>query len=303
MKLYSQEQLEKEVSRLATDLSVQFGKEKPITVFATSAPYLPIAYMLVAHNKYNFEVTADPKVAMVFICGFTVDSNNPTTYDLADNQEHLLEGCDALLDGIDLSTYQLPWNPKTDLRFQPVAGVIKNLLSYIVTDSDREGLKETPKRVAKAWEYWTSGYEQDPEAILKAFEDGAENCDEMVVVRDIPVYSKCEHHLADIIGFADVAYIPKGKVAGLSKLSRVVNCFARRLQVQERMTNQIADALCDHLSADVAVRVRARHMCMESRGICQQGHHTVTSAVRGAFKNDPSARSEFFSLTDSPKGV
>jgi GTP cyclohydrolase I len=161
----------------------------------------------------------------------------------------------------------------------------------------REGLRETPARVAKAWDHWTSGYGQDPASVLKTFEDGGERYDQMVLVRDIPVYSKCEHHLADIFGTASVAYIPQGRVVGLSKLSRVVDMYARRLQVQERMTQQIADALWEHLAPrGVGVIIRARHMCMESRGICQQGHHTVTCALHGVFRDDLAAREEFMKL-------
>lgn len=158
----------------------------------------------------------------------------------------------------------------------------------------REGIRETPERVAKAWEHWTRGYDVDIGALLKQFDDGGEDYDEMVLVKDIPIYSKCEHHLADIFGTATIAYIPNGKVVGLSKLSRLADAFARRLQVQERLTVQIADALVEHLNPKgVGVLIRARHMCMESRGICQQGHHTVTSALRGAMKEDPAARAEF----------
>lgn len=179
-----------------------------------------------------------------------------------------------------------------------------DLLSYLPDDEKREGLLETPKRVAKAWKHWTSGYDIDIKQLLKTFKDGAESADEMVIVRNIPIYSKCEHHLADIIGSADIAYIPNGKVVGLSKLSRVADAFARRLQVQERLTNQIADALWEHLEPKgVAVRIRARHMCMESRGICQQGHHTETSALRGVFKEDSKCRAEFMALVTSPIGV
>lgn len=161
----------------------------------------------------------------------------------------------------------------------------------------RQGLDETPARMAKAWEHWCSGYNVDIAKLLKTFEDGAENYDEMVLVKNIPIYSKCEHHLADIFGTATIAYIPNGRVVGLSKLSRVADAFARRLQVQERLTTQIADALNEHLQPKaVGVIVKARHMCMESRGICQQGHHTVTSALRGVFKTDPTARAEFLQL-------
>ena len=146
----------------------------------------------------------------------------------------------------------------------------------------REGLEDTPTRVAKAWEHWTSGYRVDIPALLKSFEDGAEHYNQLVMVKNIPFYSKCEHHLADIFGTATVAYIPYRRVLGLSKLSRLVDAFARRLQVQERMTQQIAQALIESELEPlwVGTYVRARHMCMESRGICQQGHYTVTQAYR-----------------------
>lgn len=165
----------------------------------------------------------------------------------------------------------------------------------------RPGLADTPLRVAKAFDHWFGGYTVDIGKLLAvSFEDGGEGYDQMVTVCDIPVYSKCEHHMADIFGTATVAYIPNPDrgVVGLSKLSRVVDAFARRLQVQERLTNQIADALVEHLDpVGVGVLVKARHMCMESRGICQQGHYTVTTALRGAIKDQPQTRAEFLQLT------
>jgi GTP cyclohydrolase I len=161
----------------------------------------------------------------------------------------------------------------------------------------RPGLTETPLRVAKAWDEWLAGYRMDACDILKVFEDGAENYDQMVMVKDIPIYSKCEHHLADIFGTATIAYIPNGKIVGLSKLARLADMFARRLQVQERMTQQIADAIQEHLQPiGVGVIIKARHMCMESRGKCIQGHHTVTSAMHGAMKDDAQTRAEFLLL-------
>lgn len=169
---------------------------------------------------------------------------------------------------------------------------------------DREGLDETPRRVVKAWKHWCSGYDADIPGLFKAFEDGGENYDQMVIVKDIPIYSKCEHHLADIFGTATIAYIPNGKVVGLSKLSRVADAFARRLQVQERLTQQIADAVNDNLAPlGVGVLVRARHMCMESRGICQQGHHTITVALRGVIKDEHQTRSEFLRLATTQANV
>lgn len=177
--------------------------------------------------------------------------------------------------------------------------VIKQLLFSIIGEEARPGLEETPARVVKAWQEWCAGYDVDPADVLKVFEDGAEGVDEMVIVKDIPIYSKCEHHLADIFGTITIAYIPNGKIVGLSKLSRLADVFARRLQVQERLTNQIANALMEHLQPKgVGVLMKARHMCMESRGLCQQGHHTLTSALRGVIKTDVQARSEFLLLAN-----
>lgn len=175
----------------------------------------------------------------------------------------------------------------------------EQLLHAIDPQFGREGTAETPARVAKAWAHWTSGYSVDIGKLLKCFEDGGEKYDQMVIVKDIPIYSKCEHHLADIFGTCSIAYIPNGKIVGLSKLSRLADAFARRLQVQERLTDQIADALIEHLDPlGVGVLIKARHLCMESRGICQQGHHTVTTALRGVIKSDPQARSEFLLLAN-----
>lgn len=174
---------------------------------------------------------------------------------------------------------------------------ITRLLQYVGEDPSRGGLLETPARVAKAWKHWCSGYGRDPKAVLKVFEDGAENHDQMVTVKDIPIYSHCEHHLAPIFGTATISYIPNGKIVGLSKLSRLAEVFARRLQVQERLTDQIADALFTNLEPlGVGVVIKARHLCMESRGVCQQGHHTITTALRGVIKNQAEARSEFLRL-------
>lgn len=179
-----------------------------------------------------------------------------------------------------------------------IAACIRTMLEQFEDREElREGLVETPERVTKAWAHWTSGYGMKAEDILKVFEDGASGYDEMVVVKDIPLYSKCEHHLADIFGTATIAYIPDGKIVGLSKLSRLVNMHARRLQVQERLTNDVAEDIWRILKPKgVGVVVKARHMCMESRGICQQGHHTVTSALRGVIRTEPAARAEYLAL-------
>lgn len=182
--------------------------------------------------------------------------------------------------------------------------LIKLFLRQIIgEDVSRGGLVETPARVAKAWRHWASGYDKDPGEVLKCFDDGAEQYNEMVLIKDVPVYSHCEHHLAPFFGVAHVAYIPNGRIVGLSKISRLVDVFARRLQVQERMTNQIAEAIYAHLEPrGVGVVVRCRHLCMESRGIQRQGSSTTTSALRGALFSDERARAEFFQLVNSKEG-
>lgn len=184
------------------------------------------------------------------------------------------------------------------LHIAQITAATRHLLSAVEPHTyKREGLQDTPARVAKAWEYWTSGYAQKAEDVLKVFSDGGENYDEMVMVKDIPLYSKCEHHLADIFGTITIAYIPDGRIVGLSKLSRLAGIHARRLQVQERLTNDIAEDLWRCLQPlGVAVLVKARHMCMESRGLCQHGHHTITVALRGAFKEQSQTRAEFMAL-------
>jgi len=175
--------------------------------------------------------------------------------------------------------------------------MISRVLEAIGDDPNREGLHETPARVRKAHDHWFSGYGRDPREVLKVFQDGAEGVDEMVIEVDIPFYSHCEHHIAPFFGLASVAYIPSGKVLGLSKMNRLVDLFARRLQVQERLTNQIADALEEHLEPKgVGVLLRARHMCVESRGIQHRGCSTTTSALRGCIKEEHDARHEFLML-------
>lgn len=173
----------------------------------------------------------------------------------------------------------------------------RRLLAHLGEDPRRQGLLETPHRVEKAWKHWTSGYDKDPAEILKVFEDGAEQYNELILVRGIPVYSHCEHHLAPFFGTATIGYTPNGKIVGLSKLTRLVDCFARRLQVQERLTIQVAEALMQHVEPlSVGVVIRCRHMCMESRGIQAQGEETVTSALLGEMQSNLGLRNEFFSL-------
>lgn len=192
-----------------------------------------------------------------------------------------------------------PWEKNED---HSAMDIPLRLLQFIGEDPQREGLRETPARFLKACREWFAGYGIEPKELLKAFEDGADNVNEMVLIKDIPLYSHCEHHLAPFFGVAHVAYIPNGKIIGLSKINRVVDAFARRLQVQERLTNQIADAIEEALKPlGVAVVLNCRHLCMESRGIRHAGATTTTSAVRGALYK-PAARAEFFSLIGGRHG-
>ncbi|HEO97933.1 MAG: GTP cyclohydrolase I FolE [Campylobacterales bacterium] len=176
---------------------------------------------------------------------------------------------------------------------------VTKVLELIGEDPQREGLIKTPARVAKALDFLTSGYHQDPKEILSQALFTSSN-DEMVLVRDIEFYSMCEHHILPIIGRAHVAYIPDGKVVGLSKIPRIVNVFARRLQIQEQMTEQIADAISETINPKgVAVVLHARHMCMEMRGVEKINSTTVSSALRGLFKSDERTRNEFYNLINT----
>lgn len=167
----------------------------------------------------------------------------------------------------------------------------------------REGLRETPERFLKAWKFYTSGYHTNVVELLKTFEDGADGVDEMVFVGAVPFFASCEHHLAPFFGVAHVGYIPNGRIVGLSKIPRLVDAFARRLTVQERLTNQIADTIDTVLKPrGVACLIQARHMCMEMRGVQKPGTITTTSALRGLLKNSD-ARSEFLSMVSNAKGV
>ena len=188
----------------------------------------------------------------------------------------------------------------TDEKRRRFENAVTTILELIGEDPQREGLKKTPHRVFKAFEHLCEGYEKDPKKVLGDALFESSN-DEMVLVRDIEFYSLCEHHMLPIIGRAHVAYIPDGKVVGLSKIPRMVNIFARRLQIQEQMTEQIADAIVETIQPKgVAVVLEARHMCMEMRGVEKINSTTVSSALRGLFKKDAKTREEFMSMINAP---
>jgi GTP cyclohydrolase I len=183
-----------------------------------------------------------------------------------------------------------------DLRLKRIAQNLKSTLELIGEDPKREGLVETPKRHAKAMRFLTSGYEVDVDKLVgrALFK---EDSSEIVIVRDIEMFSLCEHHLLPFYGKAHVAYIPQGKIIGLSKIPRIVDAYARRLQVQERLTTQVSDQLMKTLeAAGVAVIIEAYHLCMMMRGVEKQNSYTITSSMRGVFSTNPTTRQELMNL-------
>jgi GTP cyclohydrolase IA len=181
-------------------------------------------------------------------------------------------------------------------KSESIADLVRRMIQLIGEDPDRDGLRHTPERFEKALRYLTSGYQQDPEKLLNGAMFSV--CyDQMVLVKDIEIYSLCEHHMLPFFGKCHVAYIPDKKVVGLSKIPRLVNMFARRLQIQERLTNQIASAIQQKISPlGVGVVVEARHLCMVMRGVEKQNSQTVTSAMLGSFRENVQTREEFLSL-------
>ncbi|MEW6056791.1 MAG: GTP cyclohydrolase I FolE [Bdellovibrionota bacterium] len=178
---------------------------------------------------------------------------------------------------------------------------VATIIESLGENLEREGLQKTPERYAKALKFLTSGYETSPEEIIKKamFE---EKYSEMVIVKDIEVFSLCEHHLLPFYGKAHVAYIPNGKIVGLSKIPRVVNCYARRLQVQERLTDQVSDVLFRTLNpVGVGVVIEAYHLCMMMRGVEKQNSYTITSSMLGSFREDRRTRQEFMALISRPR--
>jgi GTP cyclohydrolase I len=290
-----------QVDNLARDAArkIIIPADRPARVFAIPRGGIPAAYAIRQHRYFDF---VDHPADADYIVDDLIDSGKTMerVIRLANEARNTYEDSGptpvVLLDkqrDPSIPWIVFPWEGDAVGSFEDN---VLRMLQFIGEDPTRGGLLETPARVAKAWEFWASGYVKDPADILKVFEDGAEGCDEMVLVKGIPFYTHCEHHLAPFFGRATVAYIPDGRIVGLSKINRLVDCFARRLQVQERLTTQIADAINEHLKPKgVGVLIEARHLCMESRGVCQQGHTTTTSALRGVMLEGP-VRQEFLNL-------
>ncbi len=186
--------------------------------------------------------------------------------------------------------------PKGDAKEENVAALVRKMISIIGEDPNREGLRKTPERFEKALKFLTSGYHQNVDHVLNGATFSVAY-DQMVIVKDIEFFSLCEHHLLPFFGTCHVAYLPNKKVIGLSKVARLVNMFARRLQIQERLTNQIAQAIEEKLSPEgVGVIIEARHLCMQMRGVEKQHGQAVTSAMLGCFRHNKETRDEFLSL-------
>ena len=191
----------------------------------------------------------------------------------------------------------------SDVSRDEVEAAVRKLIQWIGEDPDREGLVDTPKRVVKAFEEFFSGYKTDPTEFLERTFEETDGYDEMIVLRDIAFVSRCEHHILPVVGKAHVAYLPDKRVVGISKLARVVEAFARRLQIQERMTAQIANAIEAALQPrGIAVVIEAEHQCMTTRGVMKPGVSMVTSRMLGAFRDDAKTRLEFESIIGKRSG-
>lgn len=292
-RLLKHSELESRASVIAQNIAFKFRKTM-LTGFPIPRGGIPAAYLL--QQKLRFDIVDTPEKADFFIDDildsgatmrrFTEQFPGKPFYALVDKRT------EELTDWIIF-----PWEGSEEAS---IDDNIIRLLQFIGEDPTREGLKETPARVIKAWQTWAAGYQQDPAEIFKTFSDGGEECDDAVLVKDIPFYSHCEHHLAPFFGTASIAYIPNEqskKIVGLSKLIRLVDIFARRLQVQERLTAQVTSTLDQYLQPrGVACIIKARHLCMESRGVAKSGHHTITSSLKGVYRTDAAARAEIMAL-------
>jgi len=191
--------------------------------------------------------------------------------------------------------------PKVAAPKESIADLMRKVIALVGEDPEREGLRKTPERFEKALKFLTSGYHQNVDNVLNGATFSV-HYDEMVVVKDIEFFSLCEHHVLPFFGKAHVAYLPSKRVLGLSKIARLVNMYARRLQIQERMTSQIADAISEKISPEgVGVIIEARHLCMQMRGVEKQCGQAVTSAMLGSFRHNKQTRDEFLSLIHSKK--
>lgn len=250
--------------------------------------------------EFTVELVEDPTKADFFVDDI-IDSGKTKAYFLGasyrmpnHNAVPFLALVDKQGQDKEIGWVVFPWERMGLTDPTGIESSITRILQYIGEDVDREGLLETPERVVRSYSEIFSGYKQDPAAVLKTFVDGA--CDEMVVLKDIEFYSTCEHHMQPFFGKAHIAYIPDGKVIGVSKLARLLEVYSRRLQIQERLTEQVTLALEDHLKPKgAACVIEAKHFCMVCRGVQKQNSVMVTSSLRGVFR-EPAVRQEFLNF-------
>ena len=231
-------------------------------------------------GKRDVVIVDDPEDADIIVddildSGATRDQYGKPFFTLVDKHEEKID-----------EWVHFPWEetPEQDIEMS-----VRRIIQWLGEDQNRNGLQDTPKRVVNSWKELFGGYETDPESIMRWFDD---DTDEMIISKDIQFYSTCEHHMLPFFGTVSVAYIPEGKVLGISKLSRIVGIYARRLQTQEHLTRQIADALIPNVRS-VGVHVKAQHLCMMARGVAQQQSTMITNYLTGSFRDKPEARNEF----------
>lgn len=260
-------------------------------IYAAQA-FCDVAKEHTQQKRITFEITEEHQKADVIVDDIEDSGNTRLRY-----QRFLTAPFNipfvSLLQAKPSTWYVFPWETQTN-ELGPEENIVR-ILQYIGEDPEREGLKETPTRVVKSYSEIFAGYKQNPAEVMKVFEDGS--CNEMVVLKDIEFYSVCEHHMQPFFGKAHVAYLPAGRVIGVSKLARVLDIYSRRLQIQERLTQQVTNALMEHLKPNgAACVIEAKHFCMVCRGVGKQNSTMITSSLEGAFKNDSTTRNEFFSI-------
>jgi len=288
--------VEERARDIAVGIEKQFRERRDVLAYPIPRGGIPAALAVQGQTSktahpYLLHITEDPHIAHVFIDDI-IDSGATRDKFLGIRPLPFFALVDKQEEGMDW--WEFPWERMSGEQ-GPEANV-RRLIEYIGDDPNREGLLETPSRVVRSYTELFGGYKVDPASVLKVFED--DSCDEMVIVRDIEFYSSCEHHMLPFFGKAHIAYIPDGRVVGVSKLVRLLEVFARRLQIQERLCEQVTGALDEHLKPKGSACVlEAKHLCMTGRGVSKQHSVMVTSSLTGAFreKGNP-ARIEFLSM-------
>ena len=274
---------------------VKVSKKKYRAIYAVPRGGYLLGTILSSELKLPLELNKRAITKDVLIVDDLVDSGK-TLSEFKDNDKAVLYVKNGKKKAVTYYLYETnAWIKFPDEKDDEVQDHITRIMQYIGEDTSREGLLETPKRVQRAYDEIFSGYKPNPKDLMKTFSQGT--CEEMVILKNCEFYSTCEHHMFPFFGHISIGYLPNKKVIGISKLARLVDLFAKRMQIQERMTTQIADTIMKELDAKgVYVVCEGVHFCMRSRGVKKQDASMITSAVRGTFKKDAKARQEFLSL-------